>query len=86
MPDVSVPVLSNIRVRPRASVSSEPPPFTITPRFAAREIPPTIAIGTARIKGHGVATTSTDSQRIQSAVIARAPNAITSVTGTKTIA
>ena len=48
---------------PRASVSSAPPPFTMMPRLAAREIPATIAIGAARISGHGVATTSTASAR-----------------------
>jgi hypothetical protein len=41
--------------------SSTPPPLTTTPRLAAREIPATIATGTARMSGHGVATTSTAS-------------------------
>src|SRR5262245_34150075 len=36
------------------------------PRLAAREMPATIAIGTARISGHGVATTKTDSARTAS--------------------
>ena len=52
----------------RASVSSAPPPLTMIPRLAAREMPATIAIGTARINGHGVATTSTDSARTGSPV------------------
>ena len=60
VPVVSVPVLSNSRTRPRASASSAPPPLTMMPRFAAREIPATIAIGAASSSGHGVATTSTD--------------------------
>ena len=37
----------------RASVSSAPPPFTMIPRRAAREMPATTAIGTARIKRAG---------------------------------
>ena len=54
-----MPVLSNSSTFPCASVSSAPPPFTMIPRRAAREIPATTAMGTARISGHGVATTST---------------------------
>ena len=63
MPAVSVPVLSNSSTFPCASVSSAPPPFTMIPRRAAREMPATTAIGTARINGQGVATTSTLSAR-----------------------
>jgi hypothetical protein len=37
--------------------------LTTTPRFAARDRPATIATGTARISGQGVATTSTASAR-----------------------
>ena len=62
-PAVRVPVLSNRMTRARASVSSGPPPLTITPRRAAREIPATIAIGAASRSGHGVATTRTASPR-----------------------
>ncbi len=82
-PDVSVPVLSRTRTFARARVSSAPPPFTMIPRCAAREIPDTIAIGTASSSGHGVATTSTDRARSGSPEIAQAPPAMTSVTGTK---
>jgi hypothetical protein len=57
VPPVSVPVLSSSSVRARAMVSSAAPLFTSTPRLAARESPATIATGTARISGHGVATT-----------------------------
>ena len=49
-------------------------------------MPATIAIGTARIKGHGVATTSTDSARIGSPVASHAPPAMTSVIGMNHIA
>ena len=45
MPVVSVPVLSNITVRARASVSRAPPPLTSTPCRAAAEMPATIATG-----------------------------------------
>ena len=46
-------------------------------------MPATTAIGTARIKGHGVATTSTDSARTGSPDAIQAAPAITSVTGMK---
>ena len=58
-PLVSVPVLSRNSVRARASRSSAPPPFTSTPLPAQRDSPDTIATGTPRISGHGVATTRT---------------------------
>ena len=80
-PDVSVPVLSNSKMDERASVSSTPPPLTMIPRLAAREIPATIAIGTARINGQGVATTNTESPRTASPEIAHAAPAISSVIG-----
>ena len=80
-PEVSVPVLSNSRIVDRATVSSAPPPLTMIPRLAAREMPATIAIGTARINGHGVATTSTDSARTGSPEAIQAAPAITSVIG-----
>ena len=84
IPEVRVPVLSNSSTDPRASVSSAPPPFTMMPRRAAREIPATMAIGTARISGQGVATTSTARARTGSPVRAHAAAAMTSVTGTNT--
>ena len=49
-------------------------------------MPATIAIGTARISGHGVATMTTERNRIGSPVMAHAPPAITSVTGMKIVA
>ena len=54
-PCVRVPVLSITRTRTRASVSSALPPFTSTPALAARDTPETMATGTARIRGQGVA-------------------------------
>ena len=78
--------MSNSRISARAIVSSAPPPFTMIPCLADREMPATIAIGTARIKGHGVATTSTDSARIGSPVASHAPPAMTSVIGMNHIA
>ena len=62
-PAVSVPVLSNRTTRARARVSSAPPPFTMIPRRAARQMPATIAIGAASSSGHGVATTRTATAR-----------------------
>ena len=62
-PAVSVPVLSNSSVRHLAIRSSVPPPFTITPRFAARDRPATNATGAARMSGQGVATTRTATAR-----------------------
>ena len=63
LPGVSVPVLSKITVRMRASRSSAAPPFTTMPRRAARPMPAISAMGAARISGQGVATTSTASAR-----------------------
>ena len=62
-PAVIVPVLSRKTVSTWPSRSSVPPPRTTTPRRAARDRPDVTAIGTARIKGHGVATTSTATAR-----------------------
>ncbi len=81
-----MPVLSNSSTLPRAIVSSAPPPLTMMPRRADREIPATTAIGTARINGHGVATMSTVSARTGSPLSSHAPPAITSVTGMKIVA
>ena len=86
IPEVSVPVLSNSSTLPRAIVSSAPPPLTMIPRRAAREMPATTAIGTARINGHGVATMSTVRARVESPLNNQAPPAITSVTGMKIVA
>ena len=72
VPTVSVPVLSNRTVRAWPSVSIAPAPLTITPARAARESPETSAIGAARINGHGVATTTTASARIESPLSAHA--------------
>ena len=82
-PAVSVPVLSNRMTRARARVSSGPPPLTITPRRAAREIPATIAIGAASRSGHGVATTRTARARTGSPDTSQAAAAMASVNGTK---
>ena len=68
---------------PRARVSSAPPPFTMMPRLADLEMPATIAIGTARINGHGVATITTVRNRSGSPVAIHAPTAITKVIGMK---
>ena len=70
-------------IRPRPSASSAPPPLTMIPIRAARETPATIATGTARIRGHGVATTSTESARVGSPDTAHATAAIAKATGTK---
>ena len=69
LPLVSVPVLSRISTRARASASSAPPPFTRMPCRAARETPAISATGTARISGQGVAMTSTARSRRSSPVI-----------------
>src|SRR5204862_4420628 len=59
--------------------SRAPPPLIRTPMPAARERPETSATGTARISGHGVATTSTASARAGSSVASQAPPASSSV-------
>ena len=74
-PAVSVPVLSRNSVRTRANASSAPPPFTSTPRPAQRDRPETMATGTPRISGHGVATTMTARPRTGSPLQAQAPPA-----------
>ena len=83
---MSVPVLSSSTVRARPSCSITPPPLTITPPRAAREIPATNAIGAARISGQGVATTKTASARTGSPDSAHASPATSTVSGRKTIA
>ena len=67
-PSVSVPVLSMTTARMRARVSSALPPLIRMPCLAARESPETIATGTARMSGHGVATTRTATARMGSPV------------------
>ncbi len=62
-PSVSVPVLSKSRTSAPARRSRTPPPFTTTPRLAARASPDTMATGAARISGQGVATTRTATAR-----------------------
>ena len=61
---VSVPVLSKAMVFASAVCSIAAPFFTIIPCLAARLIPEMIAIGAARISGHGVATTMTSRKRM----------------------
>ena len=82
-PAVRVPVLSNRRTRARASDSSGPPPLTMMPRRADREMPATMAIGAARSRGHGVATTSTARARVASPEMSHATAARARVSGTK---
>ena len=48
------------------AVPARPPPFTTTPRRAARDRPETMATGAARMSGHGVATTRTATARSSS--------------------
>ena len=86
VPMVSVPVLSNGRTRPRASASSAPPPLTMIPRLAAREIRRRSRSARPAEHGHGVATTNTESARTGSPLIAHANPAIPKVTGMKIIA
>ena len=83
---VRVPVLSSSTVRapPRASITGAP--LTMMPRRAARETPETSATGAARIRGQGVATTSTARARTGSPLAAQAIAASTSVTGRKSTA
>ncbi|MNL41915.1 hypothetical protein D3C87_1643450 [compost metagenome] len=82
LPPVSVPVLSKKRMLACDNLSSAPPPLTSTPRPAQRESPDTIATGTARISGQGVATTSTASARVSSPLASQASPATSRVTGT----
>ena len=56
------------------------------PSLAARDRPETIATGTARISGHGVATTSTATARIGSPDMNQAAAASATVTARKTMA
>ena len=71
-------------MRIRASVSSALAPLINTPYRAARESPATSATGTARIKGHGVATTSTATARTGSPVNHQAAVAVPTVTAKNT--
>ena len=85
-PWVSVPVLSSTMERICASVSIALPPLIRMPSLAARDRPATIATGTARISGQGVATTSTATARTGSPVISQAAAASATVTARKTMA
>ena len=78
---MSVPVLSSSTVRAAAEALNAVPPFSTIPSPAQRERPDTIAIGAARISGHGVATTSTATARTNSPHSAHAPPASSSVSG-----
>ena len=62
-PIVRVPVLSKTAVRTPPSCSSAVPWRNTMPRRAAWLIPPMMATGVARMRGQGVATTSTASTR-----------------------
>ena len=85
-PWVRVPVLSMTSERTCASVSIALPPLIRMPSLAARDRPATIATGTARINGQGVATTSTATARTASPVSSQAAAASATVTAKKTIA
>ena len=86
VPLVTVPVLSSRTVVAAPRRSRTPAPFTMIPARAARESPPTNAIGAARISGHGVATTITASHLFGSPVAAHAMPPTTSEKGRKTAA
>ena len=58
-PSVNVPVLSNIATEILFSSSIASPPLNITPFDAPLLIPTIIAVGVARPRAHGQATTST---------------------------
>ena len=85
-PTVRVPVLSNSSTRPWARRSKATPPLMITPRELARESPAVMAIGAARISGHGVATTRTATARTASPDRDQARPAATRLTTTKATA
>ena len=82
-PWVKVPVLSKRTVSTRLIDSKIPPPFITAPLFADCDRPATIAIGTARISGQGVAATKTATALSISPVINQAIPATASATGTK---
>jgi hypothetical protein len=69
-----------------ASVSIALPPLIRMPSLAARDNPATMATGTARMSGQGVATTSTATALIGSPVSAQAAAASAAVTARKMIA
>ncbi len=62
-PSVIVPVLSNEKLLAVASFSMVVPFFTTIPLRLDRLIPATSAVGAAKIKGHGDATTRTSAKR-----------------------
>ena len=85
-PSVNVPVLSMTRARTWASVSIALPPLIRMPSLAARESPDTMATGTAKMSGQGVATTSTATARTTSPVKPQAAPASATVTPRKIMA
>src|SRR6516162_4523715 len=85
-PCVNVPVLSITSARTRAKISSAWPPLTRMPCLAARDRPETIATGTARMSGQGVATTSTATARMGSALQSQDAPASAMVAARNTIA
>ena len=85
-PWVRVPVLSITSERTRAKVSSACPPLIRMPCLAARDRPDTSATGTARISGHGVATTRHPTARMGSPLQAQAAPASATVAARNTMA
>ena len=83
VPSVSVPVLSSATTVAWPRRSSAPPPLTMIPRRAALAMPDTNAIGVARIRGHGVATTSTARAARGPPVISQPAAAVARVSGRK---
>ena len=61
-----MPVLSKSTTSALLNFSSIAPPLITAPLLVARDIPATSAIGTAKINGHGVATTNTATVRVAS--------------------
>ena len=85
-PVVSVPVLSKTTTVAEPICSRGVPPLTTIPRRAARARPETKAIGVARIRGHGVATTRTARAATGEPEIAQPSAATASVMGRNTTA
>src|ERR1700730_17997360 len=86
LPSVRGPVLSMTREYTRARDSMALPPLIRMPYLAARERPDTIATGTARMRGHGVATTRTATARTGSTVQYQARPEIRTVIARNSIA
>ncbi len=85
-PAVRVPVLSTITVVAWPRFSSAAPSRMITPIREARDMPDTIATGTAKSSGHGVATTSTATAPTGEPVISQAPPARSKARGRNHVA